>query len=175
VTEWIQAVLVCLLLTFVMCACGDANDRRWDCTMRGERCDQPYTVSGENNEGQDNQGESDPSTAGIPGADGQDGPQGDEGVAGPAGPQGEEGSQGEMGLPGQVGPQGPAGTSSIVALIDPCGDNPTKTDEVLLVLDTGEVLSANTKGLTYQLPGVYTTDDGTACTYTIHPGGSITW
>lgn len=58
-----------------------------------------------------------------------------QGVPGPQGPQGERGE------PGAPGVAGAPGTNAVLAIIDPCGDNPGHQDEVLLLLSNGQYLA----------------------------------
>lgn len=195
-----------LALIAILIGCGEANKRRWNCTMQGDYCDVRRTennVEGEDLPGEDNpvrasygipgpvgpQGEpgSDGSDGapgmdgsdgaqgpqGVPGTPGQDGTNGVNGVDGTDGTDGQDGEDGEDGEDGQDGEDGINGT--LVSIVDPCGNHPTKVDSVLLVLSSGFVVSANSKGLTWLTPGVYTTSDGTHCTFTVHAGGSVTW
>jgi len=114
-----------------------------------------------------------PGEQGVPGPAGQDGQDGVNGVDGTNGQDGTNGVDGQDGEDGEDGTDGADGT--VVSIVDPCGNHPTKVDSILLVLSTGSVVSANNKGLTLLAPGVYTTSDGTYCTFTVHASGSVTW
>lgn len=90
------------------------------------------------------------------------------------------GQQGPQGVAGQNGQDGADGTnaelneSSIVAVLDPCGDSAVAQDELLLVLNNGQIVvsfSDNTSGLNTRLttlnPGSYQTSDGSNCKFDI--------
>lgn len=74
------------------------------------------------------------------------------------------------------------GYKNIVAFIDPCGNHPTKIDEVLLSLSDGSTLvsfSDSSNGLNTRFSvlgaGNYVTSDGTNCHFSVLTNGSVTW
>lgn len=91
------------------------------------------------------------------------------------------------GAGGTPGPQGPPGVSAAptaytpVALLDPCGTNPSIHNEVFIKMSDGTVLASfsddaagdNTR-FSVLTPGTYTTTDGDNCTFTIDAQGNIT-
>lgn len=86
------------------------------------------------------------------------------------------------GLDGEDGQDAPPTPYTPVGLIDPCGDNPTKTDEVLLQLASGELLvsfSDNSSGKNTRFailsPGNYQTTDGTSCAFSVDVNNDVTW
>ena len=108
---------------------------------------------------------------------------GDVGQAGSNGSDGQDGTDGQDGNDGQDGTNGTNGTNGINAdltyavidIIDPCGDHPTKQDEVILKLGNGKYLSSfsdNANGLNTRFsvlaPGTYQTTDGTSCVFTLN-------
>lgn len=101
-----------------------------------------------------------------------DGEVGAVGATGAIGAQGPQGEQGEM---------GPTSPNSIATVIDPCGDHPTKHDEVILQLENGLLLASfsdNANGLNTRFSllgnGTYGTTDGTSCTFTVS-SGVVSW
>ena len=81
---------------------------------------------------------------------GPTGPQGAAGPAGPAGPQGPAGpagAQGPAGPQGPQGPQGPAGTAAPLAYA--------------FVTETGDVVEAQSSGITDAMVSIYTDKNGT--------------
>jgi hypothetical protein len=72
--------------------------------------------------------------------------------------------------------------SNIVEMIDPCGDNINKIDEVLLALSSGEILASfsdNANGLNTRFgllkAGNYVTTDGTNCHFQVLSNGNVVW
>jgi hypothetical protein len=69
---------------------------------------------------------------------------------------------------------------TIVEVIDPCGDNPSKQfEEVLLRLSNGQILahfsSGNKEFFSLLSPGNYVTTDGTNCHFTVDAKNNITY
>ena len=92
------------------------------------------------------------------------------------------GTNGVDGADGQDGQDASLPPTSIVAVIDPCGDAPGIYDEVLLKLQDGNILasfSQNQSGLNTRFsllsPGSYQTTDGTSCVFTVNSDMSVTW
>lgn len=105
---------------------------------------------------------------------------GERGSDGERGPSGERGPAGERGQPGSPGRDGQDGTSptlpasSIVSVVDPCGDAPGRIDEVILRMANNQLLSLfadSSSGTNPRLgiltPGSYRTTDGSNCFFTI--------
>ena len=73
------------------------------------------------------------------------------------------------------------GAFASVEIMDPCGDHPTKFDEVLLRLGDGKVLVTfsdtvggdNTRLALLQGPGSYQTTDGTNCAFSLDANGRL--
>lgn len=72
------------------------------------------------------------------------------------------------------------GPFSSVEILNPCGDDPTRVDEVLLRLSDGTVLASfsdNASGSNTRFsligPGTYSTTDGTGCTFTLTSDGRL--
>lgn len=91
------------------------------------------------------------------------------------------------GAPGAPGPQGEPGTPapptaySVVAVLDPCGDDPNVYDEVFLRLANGVVLASfsdNASGdntrLSVLIDGSFVTSDGSSCAFTMSTDNSTT-
>jgi hypothetical protein len=127
--------------------------------------------------------------AGATGDQGIQGEQGDVGPQGVAGPQGEQGIQGETGAKGEKGDKGDKGNKgnkgnagadgidgedAVTEIIDPCGDNPNKFDEVLLVMSDGSILvyfeDGNKRFLAVLGDGNYRTSDKQQCRFSIVNG-----
>jgi len=73
-----------------------------------------------------------------------------------------------------------ASSHDIVAIIDPCGDNPGVVDEILLRMSNGQIIvsySNNVSGdytrLAILVPGTYQTTDTQGCFFTIDSNGGI--
>lgn len=74
------------------------------------------------------------------------------------------------------------GYSNIVQVIDVCGDNASRVDEVLLKMSDNSILAsfsdsasgANTR-FSILAPGNYVTSDGTNCAFTVQSDFSVTW
>ena len=64
-------------------------------------------------------------------------------------------------------------------VIDPCGDEPNRLDEVLIILDSGKILAYYEHGrkrfLTVLKPGSYRTTDYQRCSFSIDEDYNITW
>lgn len=90
---------------------------------------------------------------------------GKDGIMGPAGANGQ---------PGSAGPQGPMGSAGIQAVIDPCGDDSNVLDEVVIVLNDGQLLRSQPY-LQALTPGTYHTNDGTHCQFTVSPDYVVSW
>ena len=120
---------------------------------------------------------------GKDGMDGDIGPQGEQGDIGEMGPQGETGERGEMGPQGEkgdtgeMGPQGETGDTgedAILEIIDPCGpidDAPTYANEIIIRLNSGDLLvyfeNGGKRYLSLIGPGTYITTDSQKCVFTI--------
>lgn len=76
----------------------------------------------------------------VAGPQGAEGPQGPAGPAGPAGQQGPAGPAGPQGPAGPEGPAGPAGSGALA---------------YALVTDTGDVIEAQSKGITQSMVRIY--------------------
>ena len=74
-------------------------------------------------------------------------------------------------LDGVDGEDGADGTNSITEIIDPCGDNPGKFDEVLIRLENNQLLvyfeDAGNRFLSLLSPGNYRTTDSQKCYFTV--------
>lgn len=97
------------------------------------------------------------------------------------GRDGVDGIDGRDGTNGQNGTDGRDGKSSIVDILNPCGDSRTVSDEVLLRLSNGQILaslsdSASGKNTRFAIlePGTYKTTDGDACYFSIDAEGNLT-
>lgn len=68
--------------------------------------------------------------------------------------------------------------TTVKELIDPCGDNPSKFDEKLLVLSDGTIIAyfehGNRRGLTDLVDGNYITTDSDRCHFSIL-NGKVSW
>jgi len=71
------------------------------------------------------------------------------------------------------------GYNNIVSIVDPCGNHPTKIDEVFLKLSTGRIVSSfsdTAAGLNTRFSlltdGSFSTTDGTGCSFTVSGGGT---
>ncbi len=98
------------------------------------------------------------------------------------GPKGDKGDQGEVGPQGPQGVAGADGQDAILEIIDPCGDNPSKVDEVLLRLADGSLVGLFAKNHNGNYPrlavitdGKYITTDGTYCAFTVDSEGQVSW
>jgi len=101
---------------------------------------------------------------GSNGLDGANGVDGVDGLDGTNGLDGVDGQDGANGLDGQDG------VSPILAIIDPCGDNPGKPDEVLFQLDSGIAAWYQDIGLVLLGNRNYITTDEQACRFRITNG-----
>lgn len=95
---------------------------------------------------------------------------------------GNDGLDGANGQDGRDGSDAPPTPFTPVALLNPCGDNPSLNDEVLVLLSNGTLLasfSSNSSGLNTRLgilrAGTYITTDGDNCTFTLDNSGNITF
>jgi hypothetical protein len=86
------------------------------------------------------------------------------------------------GVNGEDGEDATLPPTSIVEVIDPCGDAPGIFDEVLLKLENDQILasfSQNQSGLNTRFslltPGTYGTTDGTSCVFTVNSDMSVSW
>jgi hypothetical protein len=91
--------------------------------------------------------------------------------------KGERGSDGRNGVHGADGASPEVPDYSIVGVIDPCGDEPSVIDEILLVLKNGQIVtyfaesgSAQKARLVLIPDGTYVTTDTTNCVFTIQAG-----
>lgn len=89
---------------------------------------------------------------------------------------------GADGQDGEDGADAPPTGFTPVALLNPCGDNPSVFDEVFLKLSNGTVLASfsdSASGLNTRfsvlVPGTYSTTDGDGCVFTIDGSGSFTY
>lgn len=93
-------------------------------------------------------------------------------IQGPPGETGPAGPRGEQGIPGSDG------QDAVMEIIDPCGDHPTKSDDVVFVVDglVYGTVKANGKTFLSQLkPGVYVTQDGTSCTFVVTVNNEVVY
>lgn len=127
------------------------------------------------------------------GTNGQDGQDGQDGEAGQAGEScsvaraengaiiscGTETVVVYDGIDGQDGENGIDGNDAVVEIIDPCGDNPGKFDEVLLRLPSGELLAYFEDGdkrfLSLIGAGNYRTTDKQACNFSVDSDLNVSW
>lgn len=72
------------------------------------------------------------------------------------------------------------GYDHIVSIVDPCGNHPTKVDEVFLKLSDGKLIASfsdNANGLNTRFVvltnGSYATTDGTGCSFTVSGSGNV--
>ena len=114
------------------------------------------------------------------GTNGVDGQNGTNGVDGTNGTNGVDGQNGTDGTNGTNGTNAPVSQFSVVSVIDPCGDKPNVTDEVMLKLGNGSILASfsdnsNGKNTRFSLltPGSYITTDGSKCFFTIDSSMNI--
>ena len=120
------------------------------------------------------------STDGRNGADGKNGAPGEAGQDGINGVAGQDGQDGVDGINGLDGEPAPINPYDIASIIDPCGDAPSKVDEVLLRMYNGQVVASfsdsvsgyNTR-FSVLVPGSYVTTDGTNCVFTLSNDGAI--
>lgn len=110
------------------------------------------------------------------------GANGADGANGAAGIDGQDGENGQNGINGRNGIDAELPAYSVVAAINPCGDAPGRVDEVLLLMQNGQVLSSYSdaaSGLNTRFailaPGTYTTTDGDNCTFTLTTNGSLSY
>lgn len=96
--------------------------------------------------------------------------------------QGPKGDKGDQGIQGAPGSNGADGQDAVVEIIDPCGDNPSKVDEVLLRLANNSLLVLFTKNNNGDYPrlatitaGTYVTTDETNCVFTVSASGAVSW
>lgn len=100
----------------------------------------------------------------LVGCGGKDGAPGGAGSAGPAGAAGATGAQGIQGI---------QGNPAIMYVVDVCGDAPNIIDEVVLIMDDGQVV--RTAPYLQSTPnGTFHTNDGTYCQFVVH-NGTVTW
>ncbi len=114
------------------------------------------------------------------GPTGQDGSPGKDGINGVDGKDGRDGTNGQDGANGKDGISPVLPSSSVVAVIDPCGDSPGRVDEVILRLADNSLLSLfadSSSGTNPRLgiltPGTYQTTDGSGCRFTVDSQLSI--
>lgn len=93
---------------------------------------------------------------------------------------GKKGDTGTSGPAGSNGSSAPVNQYNVAAILDPCGDAPGITDEVLLRLTNGQLLvffANNVNGDYGRLaligPGTYSTTDGSGCTFTVDNAGNV--
>lgn len=80
------------------------------------------------------------------------------------------------GLTGAAGPQGTSGTNAIYEIIDPCGDDPNHVDEVLLRLNSGDLIAwYRDVGLFNFDAGSWVTTDHQRCNFTVTSNGEVQW
>lgn len=91
---------------------------------------------------------------------------------------GSDGLSGQNGLNGVDGVDGTAGedgTDGIVEIIDPCGDDVGRPDEILIKTSSGELLAwYQDLGLTILEEGTYRTTDSQRCRFTVNADLTIT-
>jgi len=85
----------------------------------------------------------------------------------PAPKDGTDGADGQDGEQGPQGEQGTPGEDAILEIIDPCGDAVGKPDEILLVLNDGQILAwYKDIGLSILICGqTYVTTDSQKCKF----------
>ncbi len=109
---------------------------------------------------------------------------------------GQDGTNGTNGATGATGMQGPAGIdpNAIVAVFSPCPTNTSAYREVLLILNTGQIVSSfsddfagDSTRFTLLPDGSYIDTDNSGCNFTVstdsinhlriisYPGGSQSW
>ena len=125
---------------------------------------------------------------GIQGEQGEPGPVGSMGPVGAAGPQGAmgpegivgpQGLEGIAGLDGAPGKDGEDGKDSVIAVLNPCGQQ-SDYDEVFFQFSNGLVYAvyANVKAdkihLVQLVPGSWITTDGTRCAFDFTSDNTIT-
>lgn len=83
----------------------------------------------------------------------------------------QDGVDGEKGDTGEKGLNGTKGEDAILEVIDPCGPSDDGFDEVILKLNTGDLMayfeSGDRRFLTLLTPGNYITTDTQRCAFTI--------
>lgn len=90
------------------------------------------------------------------------------------GTNGQDGEDGQDGIDGEDGDDAPVSQFDIVEVIDPCGDEPGKADEVLFVLRNGDIV-AWYKNLGLSILDVdkkYRTTDVQKCLFEIDSNGN---
>jgi hypothetical protein len=191
-------IITSIMVPVSLSSCGREDIRRTNCITYGEQCHAPKeTVVVTGPEGrQGNQG--------VPGERGPTGLPGEQGPTGNPGPSGNDGtsctvasvpggatvsctdgsssfvSNGTDGTDGVDGQDAPPTDYTVTEVVDPCGDHPTKVDEVLLKLANGQLLVLfvdNSNGKNPRLsvlpPGNYMTSDGTACYFTVDANNQV--
>lgn len=93
---------------------------------------------------------------------------------------GEDGENGSDGKDGEDGEDAPVSDTTIVDILDPCGDDPDHYDEVLLITQGGSVIAYFREGKNHEflsllVPGDYETTDKQECEFTVNPDYSVTW
>jgi hypothetical protein len=91
---------------------------------------------------------------------------------------GRDGRDGVDGSNGRDGVDGLNGSSSVLSIIDPCGDDPSEFDEVLLLTEHGYIAYFEDKGkrfLSLLAPGSYRTTDRQACEFSIDASGNLVY
>jgi len=91
------------------------------------------------------------------------------------GKDGASGKDGQDGSDGQDGADGLDGSDGIVDIVDPCGDDPSEVDEVLIRTSTDKVVAWYLDlGLAVLEPGTYQTTDDQSCVFTVNSDKTIT-
>lgn len=108
---------------------------------------------------------------------GEEGLQGATGSSGHDGIDGIDGTNGTNGHDGQNGTNGTNGISPVLTIVDPCGDNPSQFDEVLIKTDSGYLAyfeEGSKRYLAKLSVGSYRTTDSQSCNFTVNANGTIT-
>ena len=83
------------------------------------------------------------------------------------------------GVDGTDGVDGAPGAHAVASTITPCFDSSKVFQEVLLLLENGQLLghyaNGNKQFLTLLGPGNYVTTDGNACRFTVTPELNVVW
>jgi hypothetical protein len=116
---------------------------------------------------------------GSNGIDGVDGVDGNDGEKGNSGNDGNDGVNGVNGTDGIDGNDGIISPYSVVNIIDPCGDHPSHSDQVILKLYNGDLMTSVKEGnKTFNVvlePGSYQTLDKQKCNYSVNVNGDVSW
>jgi hypothetical protein len=201
VTIWATGILVFGYILLISQGCGSQTDKQYNCIVEGDQCElvdgdeQPVVVGPPGERGD----------VGPVGERGESGSVGESGVDGVDGESctvtpaingaliecsdstvlvlnGTDGERGEKGDQGDSGQNAPPTAYTVTEVIDPCGNHPTRIDEVLLKLANGSIIASfsdNVSGLNTRFAiieaGTYGTTDGTGCIFRVNNAGVVTW